>query len=203
MATRMRSVALRNSCCSLFLRRRRSSYRSCRSCRSESDSRSYAFGTLCAVRADARLSSDPDHADAGRATRDSDRLWRAACSRWHGAERLVAPTERCGTILLQIRCVGPTKAKSPALWPGFVLDGCLTMTYFRAGAPHYHRRAAVSRSCSGWEGVVPAGYGRQALTGIRVGDQESEKSSIAAPTADRKVRVGLSRIGACVGSAGI
>ena len=41
------------------------------------------------------------------------------------------------------------------------------MTYFRMGNPHYHRRAAVSRSCSGWEGVVPAGYGRQALTGIR------------------------------------
>ena len=37
------------------------------------------------------------------------------------------------------------------------------MTYFRMGNPHYHRRAAVSRSCSGWEGVVPAGYGRQAL----------------------------------------
>ena len=42
-------------------------------------------------------------------------------------------------------------------------EGCLTMTYFRMGNPHYHRRAAVSRSCSGWEGVVPAGYGRQAL----------------------------------------
>ena len=37
------------------------------------------------------------------------------------------------------------------------------MTYFRMGNPHYHRRAAVSRSCSGWEGVGPAGYGRQAL----------------------------------------
>ena len=43
------------------------------------------------------------------------------------------------------------------------------MTYFRMGNPHYHRRAAVSRSCSGWEGVVPAGYGRQALTGGRAG----------------------------------
>jgi hypothetical protein len=37
------------------------------------------------------------------------------------------------------------------------------MTYFRTGSPYYHRRAAVSRSCSGWEGVGPAGYGRQAL----------------------------------------
>ena len=45
------------------------------------------------------------------------------------------------------------------------------MTYFRMGNPHYHRRATVSRSCSGWEGVVPAGYGRQALT---CQDQASE-----------------------------
>ena len=41
------------------------------------------------------------------------------------------------------------------------------MTYFRTGSPYYHRRTAVSRSCSGWEGVGPAGYGRQALAGIR------------------------------------
>ena len=41
------------------------------------------------------------------------------------------------------------------------------MTYFRTGNPYYHRRAAVSRSCSRWEGVVPAGYGRQALRGER------------------------------------
>jgi hypothetical protein len=50
------------------------------------------------------------------------------------------------------------------------------MTYFRMGNPHYHWRAAVSRSCSGWEGVGPAGCGRQALrvqgSGIR--DQASE-----------------------------
>ena len=45
------------------------------------------------------------------------------------------------------------------------------MTYFRTGNPYYHRRAAVSRSCSGWEGVGPAGYGRQALT-------RSQKSEI-------------------------
>ena len=43
------------------------------------------------------------------------------------------------------------------------------MTYFRMGSPHYHWRAAVSRSCSGWEGVVPAGYGRQALRVLRLG----------------------------------
>ena len=38
------------------------------------------------------------------------------------------------------------------------------MTYFRMGNPHYHRRDFVSRSCSGWEGVVPKRYGRQTLT---------------------------------------
>ena len=47
------------------------------------------------------------------------------------------------------------------------------MTYFRTGSPYYHRRAAVSRSCSGWEGVVPAGYGRQALRLSGIGYQGS------------------------------
>ena len=47
------------------------------------------------------------------------------------------------------------------------------MTYFRTGTPYYHRRAAVSRSCSGWEGVGPAGYGRQALTGSALSIQLS------------------------------
>ena len=56
----------------------------------------------------------------------------------------------------------PLKAQRPTS-VGRLLFGCLTMTYFRMGTPHYHRRATVSRSCSGWEGVVPAGYGRQAL----------------------------------------
>ena len=46
---------------------------------------------------------------------------------------------------------------------GFVVVS-LTMTYFRMGNPHYHRRGFVSRSCSGWEGVVPKRYGRQTLT---------------------------------------
>ena len=32
------------------------------------------------------------------------------------------------------------------------------------GNPHYHWRRSVSRSCSGWEGVVPLRYGRQAKT---------------------------------------
>ncbi len=56
------------------------------------------------------------------------------------------------------------QSKRPTAGVGLLLCGCLTMTYFRMGNPHYHRRAAVSRSCSGWEGVVPAGCGRQALT---------------------------------------
>ena len=30
------------------------------------------------------------------------------------------------------------------------------------GSPHYHWRRGVSLSCSGWEGVVPPRYGRQA-----------------------------------------
>ena len=43
------------------------------------------------------------------------------------------------------------------------------MTYFRMGNPHYHWRGAVSLSCSGWEGVGPARYGRQTklLSAIR------------------------------------
>ena len=43
-----------------------------------------------------------------------------------------------------------------------VLLGSLTITYFHTGNPHYHRRGVVSRSCSGWEGVVPTRYGHQA-----------------------------------------
>ena len=60
-----------------------------------------------------------------------------------------------------------TMAKRPTGWLGVLLQGCLTMTYFRTGTPYYHRRATVSRSCSRWEGVVPAGYGRQALTVVQ------------------------------------
>ena len=55
------------------------------------------------------------------------------------------------------------QSKTPRVRGVVALHGCLTMTYFRTGSPYYHRRAAVSRSCSGWEGVGPAGYGRQAL----------------------------------------
>jgi hypothetical protein len=45
--------------------------------------------------------------------------------------------------------------------------GRLAVTYFRAGNPHYHRRRVVSPSCSGWEGVGPTRYGRQANCWVR------------------------------------
>ena len=72
----------------------------------------------------------------------------------------------------------PGKSKSPTFTVGLLFEGCLTMTYFRTGNLHYHRRAAVSRSCSRWEGVGPAGCCRQALS---VGNQicvASDASSI-------------------------
>ena len=45
---------------------------------------------------------------------------------------------------------------------GFFGVGCLAVTYFRERSAHYHWRSLVSRSCSGWEGVGPRGYCRQA-----------------------------------------
>ena len=56
------------------------------------------------------------------------------------------------------------KRRNPTLiGVGFLmLLGSLTITYFHTGNPHYHRRGVVSRSCSGWEGVVPTRYGHQA-----------------------------------------
>src|SRR6266513_3444535 len=62
------------------------------------------------------------------------------------------------------RSPAPSPKQKPNLMVGLLLEGCLTMTYFRTGNLNYHRRAAVSRSCSRWEGVVPTGCGRQALT---------------------------------------
>jgi hypothetical protein len=52
--------------------------------------------------------------------------------------------------------------------PGFplgrvALEVSLAVTYFRVRNAHYHRRLSVSRSCSGWEGVVPEGYCHQAF----------------------------------------
>ena len=47
--------------------------------------------------------------------------------------------------------------------------------------PHYHRRKAVSRSCSGWEGVVPARYGRQGkglVAGTYPNNQKQKKQQL-------------------------
>ncbi len=39
---------------------------------------------------------------------------------------------------------------------------------------HYHRRKVVSRSCSGWEGVVPTRYVHQAnLSAIFIQDKNN------------------------------
>ena len=62
------------------------------------------------------------------------------------------------------------------------------MTYFRMGDPHYHRRAAVSRSCSGWEGVVPAGYGRQALAEVRSRKTEVGNTDLGATLTAEEVK---------------
>ena len=67
------------------------------------------------------------------------------------------------------------------------------MTYFRTGTPYYHRRAAVSRSCSGWEGVVPAGYGRQALRGESRGVVAVPRRDIFLVVAGPSMRVGAVR----------
>jgi hypothetical protein len=53
------------------------------------------------------------------------------------------------------------KKAQPRLRLGFFVFKALAMTYFLTGDPQYHRRDVVSRSCSGWEGVVPTRYGRQ------------------------------------------
>ena len=52
-----------------------------------------------------------------------------------------------------------------ALRRGGVGMGSLTLTYFLTQEAQYHRRDFVSLSCSGWEGVGPKRYGRQAETG--------------------------------------
>jgi hypothetical protein len=115
----------------------------------------------------------------------SDR--RCACAR---LTRRATPAELAVTEVGHCRAI---KQKAHRDWVGLLLYGCLTMTYFRTGAPYYHRRAAVSRSCSGWEGVGPAGCGRQALKvgrqvfGSSCGALENRKHIIDCrfPIADR------------------
>ena len=59
----------------------------------------------------------------------------------------------------------------------------LAVTYFRTGSPHYHRRCVVSRPCSGWEGVGPTRYGRQAIRGSRL-----EGPRVGRPPQARRIR---------------
>ena len=70
------------------------------------------------------------------------------------------------------------KKQTPKGGPWGLFFGRLAVTYFRAGNPHYHRRRVVSPSCSGWEGVGPPRYGRQAK--LETGNQKLETSKISA-----------------------
>ena len=55
------------------------------------------------------------------------------------------------------------KHKAPSAFAERALSyKSLAVTYFHKRVAHYHRRDVVSRSCSGWEGVGPTRYGRQA-----------------------------------------
>src|SRR6266404_6505108 len=80
------------------------------------------------------------------------------------------------------------RKQKPNLMVGLLLEGCLTMTYFRTGNLHYHRRTAVSRSCSRWEGVVPTGCGRQALS---VGDRTDVACDVASVHRKGRSKAGL------------
>ena len=55
------------------------------------------------------------------------------------------------------------KAKTPrSLEHGVLRDTKPDDNLLSHWLQHYHRRNVVSRSCSGWEGVVPTYYGHQA-----------------------------------------
>ena len=51
--------------------------------------------------------------------------------------------------------------KKPVLCTGFFMNRVSDDVLLSRARAHYHRRKSVSRSCSGWEGVVPLRYGRQ------------------------------------------
>ena len=75
----------------------------------------------------------------------------------------------------QRNCEG---GKRETLPEGSVSNGSQTATCFRREEPHYHRRGGVSRSCSGWEGVVPPRHGRLTnwgQTALPLGEQRSRK----------------------------
>jgi hypothetical protein len=67
-------------------------------------------------------------------------------------------TSNWRTKMFEILQDAETKKARPLAGSGFVVwrGGDLLS---RANA-HYHRRKPVSRSCSGWEGVVPGCYSR-------------------------------------------
>ena len=64
--------------------------------------------------------------------------------------------------LFRNTCVPITQKKKPQIFRPGVSHKSLTITYFHKRNANYHRRKSVSRSCSGWEGVVPPCYGHQA-----------------------------------------
>ena len=72
--------------------------------------------------------------------------------------------------------MGTQKREAPAkgVSGGLLCRDSLALTYFLTGNRQYHGRGGVSRSCSGWEGVVPPCYGHQTEGGVstrlRVGD---------------------------------
>src|SRR5258706_16159211 len=51
--------------------------------------------------------------------------------------------------------------KSPTFLGGRAFDDWSGGDLLSHANAHYHRRKPVSRSCSGWEGVVPGCYSRQ------------------------------------------
>ena len=83
-----------------------------------------------------------------------DRLWIVALDRAK-SEGVFSFRKQVADQVAQIK-------KPTPLRDGLFHLGRLAVTYFRAGNPHYHRRRGVSPSCSGWEGVGPTRYGRQA-----------------------------------------
>ena len=93
-----------------------------------------------------------------RAGRRRKRRKGAPRSRWKALHSRVS----VGAALLGVDVPKPLSCLGKA---ALVFGVSLTMTYFRTRIGHYHRRGLVSRSCSGWEGVVPRRYGRQTLKG--------------------------------------
>ena len=59
---------------------------------------------------------------------------------------------------------GCLKAKPPAICVAGGFCGESDDDLLSRTCVHYHRRGLVSRSCSGWEGVVPRRYVRQTVT---------------------------------------